>query len=137
MFGETWRAWLFVIVLSAIPLVSFAQIIPTIVPCSGVEAQGNLQPCTLCSLVQLAQNILNAAIFLAVFMSALLFAYAGWLYVSNEAIGEQQRAKGLFTDVTVGLVIILGAWLFIDTLMKVLMGNNNYFPWNSICGVGR
>ena len=124
-------AFLVTFTLVGAPLLVSAQIIPTIVPCNGLD-------CNICHLTQLAQNLLNAAIYLAVFLAAFLFAYAGFLYVTNEAIGQQQKAKGLFKDVVIGLILILGAWVFVDTLMKVLMGTaaGNVGPWNSVCGSG-
>lgn len=130
MFGETARMWLMVLGLSLIPVTSFAAagLPDRIVPCDGVGSN----PCTLCHLVQLAQNLLNSAVFLAVFMSAILFAYAGWLYLTNEALHAQQEARGLFRDVVIGLIIILAAWLVVDTLMKTLTGGQ-YLPWNSVC----
>lgn len=117
-----------------LPAISFAQagLSNPIVPCAGAEASNGLPACTVCHLAQLAQNLLNSGVFLAIFISAILFAYAGWLYLTNEAIHQQERARGLFKDVVIGLVIILGAWLFVDTIMKTLMGGN-YWPWNDIC----
>lgn len=103
------------------------QIVP--VGCDGVN-------CTVCHLGELAQNILNSGIFLAVFLSAILFAYAGWLYLTNEAIGQQQKAKDTFKNVVLGLIIILAAWLVIDTLMKIMIkGGGSYLPWNNVCGI--
>lgn len=127
MLGETARAWLMAFVLTAIPAVSLAAagLPEKIVPCDGVN-------CSVCDLVQLAQNLLNSAIFLAVFLSALLFAYAGWLYLTNEALHAQNEARGLFKDVVIGLIIILGSWMVVDTVMKTLAGGQ-YFPWNSVC----
>lgn len=112
---------------SVLPLLSAAQTIfpERIVPCTGLN-------CSVCHLGELAQNILNAGIFLSVFLSAILFAYAGWLYLTNEAIGQQQKAKDTFKNVTIGLVIILAAWLVVDTLMKMTLGGN-YLPWNNVC----
>jgi hypothetical protein len=119
-----------VLVLSALPLVTFAQggIPEKLVPCNGVD-------CTVCDLAQLAQNILNGAIFLSVFLSALLFAYAGWLYLTNEAIGEQQKAKSLFKDVVIGLIIILSAWLIVNAIITTLAGTD-FRPWQSVCEGG-
>lgn len=130
MFGETARVWAIVIFLTFIPAVSFAAagLPDKIVPCDGVGSN----PCTFCHLVQLAQNLLNSAVFLAVFMSALLFAYAGWQYLTNEALHGQAEARGLFRDVVIGLIIILAAWLVVDTIMKTLTGGQ-YLPWNSVC----
>ncbi|TSC86502.1 MAG: hypothetical protein G01um10148_488 [Parcubacteria group bacterium Gr01-1014_8] len=118
-------AYLTPVSLALLPLVSNAALPDSIVPCKGLD-------CTVCSLATLAQNLLNAGIFMAIFISALLFAYAGWLYLTNEAIGQQQKAKGMFLNVVVGLVLILGAWLIVDTLMKVMLGGS-YMPWNSVC----
>ncbi len=122
------RVWILVVFFACIPLLASAQpgLPEKIVPCNGVD-------CTVCDLVKLAQNLLNSAIFLAVFMSALLFAYAGWLYLTNEALHAQNEAKGLFKDVVIGLIIILGSWMVVDTIMKTLAGGQ-YFPWNSVCG---
>ncbi len=110
-----------------LPLLINAQtILPKkLVPCDGLN-------CTVCSLATLAQNILNAGIFLSVFLSAILFAYAGWLYLTNEAIGQQQKAKDTFKNVVIGLVIILAAWLVVDTLMKMML-KGDFGPWNNVC----
>ncbi len=139
MFRGTVRIWCLSLIFALVPIVGFAQtagIPEKIVPCSGAVAKDNMEACTVCHLATLAQNLLNSAIFLAVFISAILFAYAGWLYLTNEAIQGQAEARGLFKDVVLGLIIILGAWLFVDTIMKTLMGSTNYLPWNSICGNG-
>lgn len=111
--------------LFALPLLASAQLPDRIVPCNGLD-------CTVCSLAALAQNLLNAGIFMAVFLSAILFAYAGWLYLTNAAIEGQSRAKGMLLNVVIGLVIILAAWLIVDTLMKVMLGGS-YLPWNRVC----
>ncbi len=134
MFGETARVWTLVFLFSMIPAVSFAAagLPERIVPCSGAVASDGQPACTVCHIAELAQNLLNSAIFLAVFMSAILFAYAGWLYLTNEALHAQNEARGLFRDVILGLIVILGAWLVIDTLMKTVSGGQ-YFPWNSVC----
>ena len=122
-------AFFLTFLLVGAPFLASAQI-PQIVPCDGLN-------CSVCDLAKLAQNLLNAAIYLSIFLAAFLFAYAGWLYLTNEAIGQQQKAKGLFTDVVIGLVIILGAWLFVDTLLKVLTGDgaSAFGPWNSVCAI--
>ncbi len=95
-----------------------------IVPCDGVD-------CTVCDVATLAQNVLNTGIFIVIILSALLFAYAGWLYLSNVTTGEAQRARSIFTNVVIGLVIILGAWLVVYTLMSTLLGRD--FSFFTIC----
>lgn len=113
----------------AFPLLVFGQTgggLPSqIVPCTGVN-------CTVCDLAKLAQNIINTGVFIFIFFSALMFAYAGFLYLSNEALGEQQKARGIFSNVAMGLIILLAAWLVVDTLMKSVLGGS-FGPWNDIC----
>jgi TRAP-type C4-dicarboxylate transport system permease small subunit len=107
-------------------LVGAAGMPSKIVPCDGAA-------CTVCDLATLAQNILNAAIYIAVFLAGVLFAWAGWNYLS--AGGEGQKltsAKNTFTNVFIGLVIILAGWLVVDTLMKT-MTNGQFGPWNAVC----
>jgi len=101
-----------------------------IVPCGGVD-------CGWCDLVQLAQNLINIGIFITIALSAMTFAYAGFLYLSGGGNpGKIAKARGMFTKVAVGLMIILGAWLGVDTLMKTVVRNDADFgPWNSMgCG---
>lgn len=114
--------------LPLFPLVALAAGMPDkIVTCGGID-------CTVCDIAATAQNVLNTGIFVAVFLSAVLFAWAGFLYLTNAANQENiGRARGMFTNVIVGLLIILSAWLIIDTLMKVLVGNGSLGPWNKIC----
>jgi len=113
------------IALAASPLPG--QIVPE--QCNQV---GGCQ--SVCDIATVAQNVLNTGIYIAVFLSAVLFAWAGWLYLTSVAGGEISRAKEIFVNVAVGLVIILAGWLVVDTLMRTLVGNGGSFgPWNKIC----
>ncbi|MEY4747528.1 MAG: hypothetical protein RLZZ416_577 [Candidatus Parcubacteria bacterium] len=117
-----------VILCLLMPSVSLGQtnVLPEkIVPCNGID-------CNVCDLVTVAQNILNTAIFISVFLAAFLFAWAGWLYLTSQAGNSIQRAKEVFFNVAVGLVIILAGWLVIDVLMRTLVGTD-ILPWNKIC----
>ena len=97
--------------------------------CRG-DAIGGCQ--NICDLAQLAQNILNDAIYIAVFLAAFLFAWAGWLYLTNSAGNSISRAKEIFANVAIGLVIILAGWLVVDVLMRTLVGAD-ILPWNKLC----
>lgn len=112
-----------------LPFAAFAQqggggLPDRIVPCNGLD-------CKCDHLIQLAQNLINGGIFVSIFLAALLFAYAGWLYLSNEAIGQQQKAKKLFGNVAIGLIIIMVAWLVVDTLLSSLLKDS--VVWNNVC----
>lgn len=111
------------------PLLASAALPQQIVPntCTGVD-------CSLCDLTTLAQNVLNTGIYIAIFLSAVLFAWAGWLYLSNNGNAEQaSRAKSTFTNVAIGIVIILSAWLVVSAIMHTLAGSNGSLPWNKLC----
>ena len=123
---------LFVVLLS--PAFAFAAELPTIVPedCRGADAATK---CDICDVAQLAQNALNAGIYIAVFLSAILFAWAGWKYVSAGGdTGKVKSAREIFTNVLIGLVIILAGWLVVDTIMKTFVSDTATLgPWNEIC----
>jgi len=123
---------LFVVLLS--PAFAFAAELPTIVPedCQGADAATK---CDICDVAQLAQNALNAGIYIAVFLSAILFAWAGWKYVSAGGdTGKVKSAREIFTNVLIGLVIILAGWLVVDTIMKTFVSDSATLgPWNEIC----
>lgn len=87
----------------------------------------------MCDIALVAQNLLNTGIFIAVFLSAILFAYAGWEAVTAGGNAEKMgNARKIFTNVLVGLIIILAGWVIIDTLMKTVT-NANFGPWNKVC----
>ena len=121
------------VLLTAPAIVSSAVMPGQIVPCTGALPKETA--CTICDIAQVAQNVLNTGIFIAVFLSAILFAWAGGIYLTNVANpGGVTKAKTLFGNVLVGLLIILGAWIVIDTLMRTLVNPSAQFgPWNKIC----
>ena len=105
-----------------------ADVATQIVPCG----QGGTF-CGLCDLVQLAQNLINIGIFITIALSAMTFAFAGLKYMTAGGDpGKATDARKLFTSVAIGLVIILGAWVGVDTLMKTVVDDAKFGPWNSL-----
>lgn len=100
-----------------------------LVPCSGPD-------CNACHLVQLGQNVLNFLITLAASVAAIMFAVAGVIYVSAQGdTGKISQAHSIFTNVLIGLVITLSAWLIIDTVMKTLLDegfSSGLGAWNQV-----
>lgn len=116
------------LLVAVFPMLVFAQgagLPSQIVPCKGVD-------CTVCDLAQLAQNIINTGVFIFIFLAALMFAYAGFMYLTNEALEGQAQARKTFGHVAGGLIVLLAAWLVVDTLMKTVLGGA-FGPWNDIC----
>jgi hypothetical protein len=116
-------------VVLTIPSLLLAQIQggePGLVACTGLD-------CNWCSLVQTIQRLINFAIFLGTMCGAILFMWAGFLYITNGGSSENiGKAKRIFLAVLWGFVAILGGWLVIDTLMKALVGGpgSQFGPWN-------
>jgi hypothetical protein len=120
------------------PVITLAQNVPglsTIVPtnCQGADAASK---CGICDLATLAQNILNTSIYVLIILSAILFAWAGWkMLTSGGNSSEYAAGKRMFGSVFIGLIIIMGAWIAVDTLMKVMFNSDKYGPWNKICEI--
>jgi len=113
-----------------VPVLASAAGIPNqIVPCTGVA-------CTCRDLSTLAQNIINAGIFVAVFLSAVLFAWAGWKIMSGKSLGSSEnidKGKQVIWNVVIGLVMIIAAWLIVNTIVNTLATGGALKVWNTIC----
>jgi len=113
------------IIASALGLV---PIVPQNSTCNG---SGGCQ--SICDLATLAQNALTDGIYIAIFLSAILFAWAGWNMVVGSSSGnvtQVTKAKNIFKYVTGGLVLILAAWIIVSVIMAALTNNTG---WNNFC----
>ena len=117
----------FVVIPVTFAFAAQSDLASQIVPCNGPD-------CNVCHLVQLAQNLINIGIFITIALSAMTFAYAGFLYLSSGGNpGQAAKARGIFTNVAIGLVLILGAWIGVVTLMKTVVDEGSLGgPWNAI-----
>jgi hypothetical protein len=132
------RRWVITSVLTLLllaPTLSSALGIVPIVPQSGqgsdCNGAGGCQ--SICDLAILAQNALTDGIYIAIFLSAILFAWAGWNMVIGSSTGNTSlvhRAKNIFWYVTIGLVVILSAWIIVSVIMAALTTNTS---WNTLC----
>ena len=65
---------------------------------------------------------------LAAPISALMFAYAGFLYMTNNGNESQiKQAHDIFLYVFWGFVIALGAWLVVKVILGFLVGDASLF----------
>ena len=113
-------AAILLIALFALPLLALAQ--GGLVPCTGPT-------CNFCHLFVLARNIMKFLILtLAMPIAALLFAWAGILYITAAGnTGQIGRAKKIFADVLLGLVIAVAAALIVDLILRTFTGNDLKF----------
>lgn len=79
--------------------------------------------CGTCQVVQLANGLIMWLIAIVFLLFAILLVRAGIkLVLSGGNPGALQDAKDSFINALVGFIIILAAWLIVDTLMRALVG---------------
>lgn len=90
-----------------------------------------LNPCGFDHVLQLINNVINFLLFVLVIpIAAIMFCYAGFtmLFSGGEA-SARTKAKGIFWNVVIGLIIAVGAWVIIHTLLDIV-GAKTGDGWN-------
>lgn len=92
-----------------------------LIPCNGPD-------CTFDSFVQLGQNLINFLIVLSIPLTAIAFAWAGFLMVTSAGSEEKiKQGKAIFGKVLIGFIFILSAWLIVYTITTALLNDpKNY-----------
>lgn len=110
-----------VLAFSIITLPFFAFAADPLVPCG----QGTDQ-CEFNDIIILINNVVNFLIkSIALPVSAVLFAWAGFLYLTNAGKkGQVEKAHEVFLNTFVGLVLTLVGWLVINLITKLLTGKD-------------
>ncbi len=100
-----------------------------LVPSRGIEGYFY----RACDLITLSNNVINFGVAFSVIVATLMFAYAGILYVTAAGAGTEQikKAHKVFTNVFVGLLLVLLAWLIVNILFSVLSGRG-LAEWSQI-----
>jgi hypothetical protein len=81
------------------------------------------QQCDFAALMKLINNVINFILFaMAIPVAAIMFAYAGFLLVTagGEAAGARTKAKNIFINVVIGLILALAAWLIVKLILSTL-----------------
>ena len=87
--------------------------------CTGLD-------CSACNVVHLANGAIKWLIGILFVIFALLLAIAGVkLVTSGGNHSALDEAKSSFTNAIVGFLIILSAWLIVDTIMRALVGTDS------------
>ncbi len=90
--------------------------------------------CSVCSVQIMAMKVLSFLIVIMTAVAALIFAYAGALYaLSPSNINNIKKAHSIFLSTLMGMVIVLAAWLIVDTIMRALYAaDSKWGPWNDM-----
>lgn len=102
--------------------------------------------CNLCHFVELANNVVKWLIGILSVIFGVLFFIAGFgMITSGGNSGKLEDAKKSLTNALVGFLIVLSAWLIVDTLLKAMLPDNGltgvstgFGMWNEInCAGGQ
>jgi len=103
------------------------------IPCDGTKDN----PCTSCHVIVLANTIIKWLIGMVFLLFAYLAVVAGFkMVVSGGNPSALQTAKSSFTNAFIGLMIVLAAWLIVDTLLRSLIGTDGKLSGGEISGYG-
>lgn len=109
-----------------------------LVPCGTNEVNGVvLNPCQVCHIFALLQNVLNFLWWdMSVPIAALMFAWGGFLMLfQTTSAGALEKGKKILTNTVIGIAIIFFAWLGVDTIIKIVAARPNYEIGTSRTGI--
>jgi hypothetical protein len=113
-------ALIIILMLLVVPAVSSAYNIgDPIVPCGTTTTA----PCDFGGFMLLVNNIKDFVIFeLAMPIAAIMFFYAGFLMITagGEAATARTKAKNIFTNAVIGLVVAAACWLIVSAILSIL-----------------
>jgi len=99
-----------------------------LVPCDGTE-------CNQCHLVRLADNVIGWLIMFLTVVAVIALVIAGFkLVTSGGNPSALQAAKETLINILIGFILVLAAWLIVDTLLKAATGQG-LEKWGQVeCG---
>ncbi|HCY17786.1 MAG: Peptidase domain protein [Candidatus Nomurabacteria bacterium GW2011_GWF2_35_12] len=89
-----------------------------LVPCDGSAEN----PCGFDQFLTLINTIVNFILFVMVVpIAAIIFAYAGFeLITSGGETSKREKAKKIFTNVAIGLIVAAAAFLIVKTVLSIV-----------------
>ena len=87
-----------------------------------------------CELVQTVNNVMRFLIAVSILVAVVVFIYAGYLMVYSRGDSTLiAQAKSLFANILIGVVILLSAYLVINTVLSILAGGPSaILNWQTI-----
>jgi uncharacterized membrane protein YhdT len=124
--------------LVALGVVAFLFVLPMsasaagLVPCGGATER----PCQTCDVVVLTNNVVSWLVMILGTIAAILIVVAGVrLVTSGGNTGAMEEAKSSMTNLIIGYLIVLSAWLVLDYGLKALLiqdGTKSFGVWNEV-----
>lgn len=113
----------FVIRNSAFVIVFMILIMPAISLAEGLVPCDTSATCDFNALMTLVNTVIHFILFdMVIPIAAIMFAYAGFLLVTagENTAGARTRAKDIFLNAVLGLILAAGAFLIIRTILSIL-----------------
>lgn len=108
----------FILALMFLPALVMAQD-SGLIPCGYGD-----NPCDTGDVATFVNGLIDFLIRMLGIIAVIVMVYAGFMLVTSGGDeGKWTKAKELFTNVVIGIVIILAAWLVVDTIMSALTGD--------------
>lgn len=93
----------------------------------GVNVGKDKGGCGWEDLLVLIDNVMRFAVYISASLSAIAFAYAGFLYMTAFGkSGKIEQAHGIFSKTLVGIFFVLCAYLLVALVLKSLGVNPNF-----------
>ena len=120
-----------VLIILVVPALSFAGTFDpsahtSLVPCNNTpDATTGViaQPCDFNALMTLVNTVINFMLyFMVIPIAAIMFVYAGFelLTAGGESAHARTKAKSIFTNALIGLVIAMACWLIVKLVLSTL-----------------
>ena len=129
---KTFLISIFILLIMIVPVFSSAFVFDSekgLVPCRDGEE------CDFNAFMTLINNIIGfALVYLAVPIAAIMFAYAGFLMVTagDEVASARTKAKGIFMNALIGLVLAAAGFLIVQALLSILGYNGSWLGFGNV-----
>lgn len=80
--------------------------------------------CGYKDLIIMINNIIDWVVKISIPLAAVIFAYAGFLYMLTGIKDEKARARIIFKNVLIGFIFILSAWIIVTTITNNLLSSD-------------
>lgn len=124
----------------------FGPIVPAECQCPKQTVQGATGGVTTVDsapdygcVLQVIENLINFGVTLSTIIFTIYLVITGFSFITSAGSPEaRSKAKTRFTNVFVGLFVLLCAWLIVDFVMKTIYDQGKFGPWNGIlAGTGQ
>ena len=108
---------LLTLTLSVVPLPSLAA---TAADCGQSGTSGIPNPTKYCTLKDLFIDVIKLFLAGLAFIGTFMFMYGGFLFLTSAGMSDRvERAKETLFWSAIGILIALGSWLFVQTILKI------------------